>query len=178
MVLDHEVERLREALRDTAYGVETLLSTPPNLEKALSFADVVLCAVAVHGQRAPLVIPREMVRKMRPRSVIMDLSIDMGGCCETSRPTEFPDPVYEAEGVRHFCVPNLPSIASRSSTLAWTNTSLPWLLEIAGRGPEGAIARSAELRAGTYLWRGGVARRSLAEAFGLPCEPLPQADRG
>lgn len=178
MVLDHEVERLRDTLRDTAHRVETLLSTPPNLEKALSFADVVLCAVAVHGERAPLVVSRDMLRRMRSRSVLMDLSIDMGGCCETSRPTEFPDAVYEIEGVRHFCVPNLPSIASRSSTLAWTNTSLPWLLEIAGRGPEGAIARSAELRAGTYLWHGRVARPSLAEAFRLPCEPLPGPDRG
>lgn len=173
MVLDQDVERLREALRDTGHRVETLLATPPNLEKALSFADVALCAVAVHGQRAPRVIPREMLRKMRPRSVLMDLSIDMGGCCETSRPTEFPDPVYEVEGVRHFCVPNLPSIASRSSTLAWTNVSLPWLLEIASLGADAAIARSPELRAGTYLWRGKVARPSLAEAFRLPCEPPP-----
>jgi alanine dehydrogenase len=178
MVLDRDVERLREALRDTGYRVETLLATPPNLEKALSFADVVLCAVAVHGQRAPLVIPREMVRKMRPRSVLMDLSIDMGGCCETSRPTEFPDPVYEAEGIRHFCVPNLPSIASRSSTLAWTNVALPYLLDIATAGPEQAIARNPELRAGTYLWRGKVARPSLAEAFKLPCEPPPGPERG
>jgi alanine dehydrogenase len=144
-----------------------MLATRPNVEKALAFADLVLGAVAVHGQRAPVLVTREMLRLMKPRSVVMDLSIDMGGCFETSRPTSFPDPVYETDGILHFCVPNLPSVAARSATQALTNALLPLLLEVAREGFEAALARLPDLRRGTYLHRGRCAKESLARAFGL-----------
>jgi alanine dehydrogenase len=142
-----------------------MVATPPNVEKALSFADLVLGAVAVHGQRASVVVPREMLRVMRPRSVVLDLSIDMGGCLETSRPTQFPQPTYEVDGIVHFCVPNLPATAARASTLALTNAVLPYLLAAADEGFEAALAGHDDLRRGLYTLGGRVARPSLARAF-------------
>jgi alanine dehydrogenase len=172
-LLDQSIDRLRQATFEAGGGVTTMLSTRPNIEKALSFADLVLGAVAVHGQRAPVLVDRAMLRCMKPRSVVMDLSIDMGGCFETSRPTAFPDAAYEVDGIRHFCVPNLPSAAARSATLALTNALLPYVLEIGARGIDGALSALPELRRGTYVHRGRCARESLARAFGLRCEPLP-----
>jgi alanine dehydrogenase len=110
---------------------------------------------------------------MKPRSAVIDLSIDMGGCFETSRPTAFPTPVYELDGILHFCVPNLPAVAARSSTLALTNASLPYLRAVAGEGLEAALAGHVDLRRGVYVYRGGCARASLARSFGLPRVPLP-----
>ena len=167
-LLDQSVERLRAAVLAAGGPATTMLATRPNIEKALSFADLVLGAVAVHGERAPQLVSRSMLRLMKPRSVVMDLSIDMGGCFETSRPTAFPHPSYEAEGILHFCVPNLPSLAARSSTLALTNALLPYLQAVADSGIERALRELPELRRGTYLHRGRVLRESLARAFGLP----------
>jgi len=165
-LLDQSVDQMRVASLELPRPLTTMLATRPNLEKALGFADLVLGAVAVRGQRAPLLVTREMLRSMRPRSVVMDLAIDMGGCFETSRPTSFPDPTYEVDGILHFCVPNLPSAAARSSTLALTNALLPYLIAIAEKGFEQALASLPDLRRGTYLHE-GVVRESLARAFGL-----------
>jgi alanine dehydrogenase len=173
-MLDQNVAPLRAAT-EAFRGVATMLSTRPNVEKALSFADVVLGAVARHGERAPVLVTREMLRGMRPRSVVVDLSIDMGGCFESSRPTAFPSATYDVDDIVHFCVPNLPSAAARSSTLALTNALLPYLLDVAGSGLDPALAAHPELRRGTYLSRGRCTRESLARAFDLPfAEPAPE----
>jgi alanine dehydrogenase len=172
-MLDVSVERLRRATAEAGRPFPTMLSSRPNLEKALGFADLVLGAVAVHGQRAPVLVTRDMLRLMRPRSVVLDLSIDMGGCFETSRPTAFPSPAYEVDGVVHFCVPNLPAAVARTATLALTNAVLPYLLEVAEKGFEGAVRAHADLRRGVYLHDGRCARESLARAFGLPLAPWP-----
>jgi len=171
-LLDLSVEHLREAMGALPSGTTTMLSTLPNIEKALGFADIVLGAVAVHGQRAPILVKRESLARMKPRSVVMDLSIDMGGCFETSRPTAFPDPTYVVDGVLHFCVPNLPSAAARSATLALTNAQLPFLQEVARDGFEAATVALPALGRGTYLHRGRCVRESLARALQVPCEPL------
>jgi alanine dehydrogenase len=171
-LLDQSTERLRDAAGGMARPVTTMLATRPNVEKALSFADLVLGAVAVHGERAPMLVSHEMLRLMKPRSVVMDLAIDMGGCFETSRPTAFPHPTYETEGILHFCVPNLPSLAARSSTQALTNVLLPYLRTVAAEGIGRALADHPELRRGVYLQRGHVVRESLARAFGLPLGAL------
>lgn len=168
-VLDHDVAPLRD-LTQCLRGVSSMLATRPNVEKALSFADVVIGAAARHGERAPLLVTREMLRGMRPRSVVVDLAIDMGGCFQTSRPTAFPSPTYEVDGIVHFCVPNLPSAAARSSTLALTNALLPYLVEVAGSGLEAALRARDDLRRGTYVSRGRCVRESLARAFDLPYE--------
>jgi alanine dehydrogenase len=115
-----------------------------------------------------------MLRGMKPRSVIMDLSIDLGGCCETSRPTAFPDPLYETDGILHFCVPNLPSVAARSATLALTNAVLPYLSAVADAGFAPAAVALPEIARGTYFYRGRCVRASLARAFDLPLATLPE----
>jgi alanine dehydrogenase len=173
MLLDASVSQLRYALHGLSRPVPTMLATQGNIETALRFADLVIASPAVRGERAPVIVTRAMLRAMKPRSVVMDFAIDMGGCLETSRPTYFPQPTFEAEGVLHFCVPNLPTIAARSATQALTATVLPWVLELAERGVEGALAEDAALRRGTYLHQGRCVKESLAELFGLTLEPLP-----
>jgi alanine dehydrogenase len=171
-VLDRSVDCLRRAVLESSRPPSTLLATPPNVEKALAFADLVLGAVAIRGERAPRLVTREMLRLMKPRSVVMDLSIDMGGCFETSRPSAFPEPTYEVDGILHFCVPNLPSAAARSSTQALTSALLPYLLDLASLGVDRALEDSADLRRGTYLFRGRCVKQSLAQTFGLRWHPL------
>jgi len=177
VMLDRSVAHLRYAAQHLGAAVPTMLATKPNIEKALSFADLLLIAAAVHGERAPLLITRDMLKLMRPRSVIMDLSIDMGGCCETSRPSFFPDPVYTVDEILHFCVPNLPTVAARSATLALTNALLPFLLELVEKGVDRAIAENRDLGRGTYVHRGSCTKQSLAELFGVPYAQLPAAGR-
>jgi alanine dehydrogenase len=176
VLLDRSVEHLRYACEHLGRTVPTMLATRPNIEKALSFADLVLAAVAVRGERAPLLVTRGMLKLMKPRSVVIDLSIDMGGCFETSRPTSFPDPTYLVDGILHFCVPNLPSVASRSATLAFTNALMPFLMQIVGKGLDRALADDPDLRRGIYLYRGACARDALARAFDIPYRPLAASE--
>jgi len=172
LLLDTRVERLREAMLEE-HRLATMLATPGNIEKALGFADIVLGAVALRGERAPVLVRRSMLGLMKPRSVVVDMAIDMGGCFETSRPTSFPDPAYEVDGILHFCVPNLPAAAARSATVALTNALLPYLLEIGGGDLERAIAASGDLRRGLYLYRGACAQEAIARTFDLPPASLP-----
>jgi alanine dehydrogenase len=172
-LLDCSIEHLRRANHEFGKSLATLSATRPNIEKALSFANLVLGAVAVRGERAPLLVPRTMLRSMRPRSVIMDLSIDMGGCFETSRPTSCPNPTYVVDDIVHFCVPNLPSVAARSSTLALTNAVLPYLLAVTRRGLDSAVATLPDLGRGVYVYRGKCCKQSLARAFQVPWDGLP-----
>lgn len=168
LLLDSSVEQLRRAVDRLPGLVPTMVATPHNIGRALTFADLVIAAPAVRGGKAPVIVTREMLRGMKPRSVVMDFAIDMGGCLETSRPTSFPQPVFEAEGVLHFCVPNLPTIIPRSATLALTNTVLPWVTELADSGVDAALRGDASLRRGTYLFHGRCLKPSLAALFGLP----------
>jgi alanine dehydrogenase len=167
------VEHLRDAVESLPGPVRTLLATRPNIERALSFADLVLGAAATRGQRAPVLVTRDMLKLMRPRTVVMDFAIDMGGCVETSRPTQFPHPTYEVDGIVHFCVPNLPSCAARSATQALTNALLPYLTELATRGVDDAVSGIPDLRSGTYLHHGKCVQESLARAFGVPLATIP-----
>jgi alanine dehydrogenase len=168
VVLDVDVDALRTVQRRVGFDVPTMIATRRNIEKALAFADLFLCAVAVHGERAPVLVSRDMLSIMKPRSVIMDLSIDQGGCCETSRPTDFSNPTYEVDGIIHFCVPNLPSTASRASTRALTNSILPFVEQIADRGFDRAVVEIPAIRMGTYTYDGACVRRGLAEQLGVP----------
>jgi alanine dehydrogenase len=172
LLLDSDIGQLRRAVDRLPRAVPTMVATPHNVERALAFADLLITAPALRGERAPQIITRAMLKKMKPRSVVMDLAIDMGGALETSRPTYFPQPTYEAEGILHFCVPNLPSIVARSATTALTNAVLPWVLALAEKGAEHTLREHPELRRGTYLHHGKVVKDTLAALFGLPYEPL------
>ncbi|MCG6924483.1 MAG: alanine dehydrogenase [Acidobacteria bacterium] len=175
-LLDRSVAHLREVGREVHGGYTTMLATRPNIEMALSFADLVLGAVAVSGQRAPVIVTRDMLKKMKPRTVVMDLSIDMGGCFETSRPTTLASPTYEVDGILHMCVPNLPSVAARTATKAFTNATLPYLQTIAEQGIDDALRAHPDLARGVLLYRGRCANEEVARSFDVEWQPAPGAE--
>jgi alanine dehydrogenase len=128
-----------ERLEERFPHVVTLISTKRNIERATAFADVVIGAVLVPGQRAPIVVTRQMVQAMKSRSVIIDVSIDEGGCIETSRPTTHEYPTYVEEGMVHYCVPNISGVVARSASHVILNSALPYILEVANHGIEQAM---------------------------------------
>ncbi len=134
-VIDHNLGALQH-LWDRFPNIVTMLSTKRNLDRSVAYADVVVGAVLVSGQRTPLLVTREMVRSMKPRSVIMDVSIDEGGCVETSRPTTHEHPVYIEEGILHYCVPNMPGAVARTATYAFVNAAMSYITEMAALGPD------------------------------------------
>lgn len=150
-ILDKSGSRLRGVDAACQGRVVTMLATPYNIAKAASFADVLIGAVYVVGHRAPVLVTREMVRSMRPRAVIIDFSIDQGGAVETSRPTTHRDPVFVAEGVIHYCVPNAPARVARTASHAWSNAVLPYLQLIGDLGVGEALRRSRELSAAVVV---------------------------
>ncbi|MBI5962810.1 MAG: alanine dehydrogenase [Chloroflexi bacterium] len=123
----------------------TMTSTKRNLERVTAFADVVIGAVLVSGQRAPVIVSREMVRAMKPRSIIIDVSIDQGGCIETSRPTTHEHPTFVDEGMVHYCVPNIPGVVARTASHVFLNAALPYILEVANHGIEEVIKRNPSI---------------------------------
>jgi len=150
--------------------IVTMISTPRNIEKTTAFADVVIGAVLVPGQRTPILLTREIIRAMKPRSVFMDVSIDQGGISETSRPTTHEHPTFIEEGVIHYCVPNIPGIAARTSTHAFVNSAMPYIIEIASRGVEEAISSDPALGLAVNTHRGERVHLTLlgeGEADGL-----------
>lgn len=153
-ILDRDVVRLRHLDELCGGRVVTMVATPYNLEKAVAFADVLIGAVYVVGERAPVLVTRAMVASMRPRAVLIDFSIDQGGCVETSRPTSHHNPVYVEEGVIHYCVPNVPARVARTASHAWTNAILPYLLTLGTLGLDEALRVSAPLRHGLAVLRG------------------------
>lgn len=170
IILDRDVRKLQRL--DELFGgtVTTMISNEYNLNRVVSFADVLVGCVLVPGQRAPIIITREMVRKMRRGAVIMDYAIDQGGCVETSRPTTLRDPIFMAEDVVHFCVPNSASMVARTASHALTNVALPYLLAIGQQGLEGALALFTALRTGTKLYQGKIASKGLADSLGRQVE--------
>lgn len=154
-VIDRDILALQR-ISERFPGVVTMLSTPRNIEKAVAYADVVVGAVLVPGERAPIVVTREMVRKMKPRSVILDISIDQGGCVETSRPTTHERPTFVEEGVIHYCVPNMPGVVARTATHAFVNAVMPYVMEIAEHGVAQAIARNPGIQAALNTYRGRI----------------------
>jgi alanine dehydrogenase len=144
-------------------GVVTKISTKRNIEKSTAYADVVVGAVLITGQRSPIVVTREMVQNMKPRSVIIDVSIDQGGCFETSRPTTHELPAYVEEGVTHYCVPNMPSAVARTATHAFVNAAVPYIVEIANKGVDAAVAADPSLALGVNTHNGKLVHLSLLE---------------
>ncbi len=164
-VIDRNLSALQR-IADRFPNVVTMISTQRNIEKATSYADVVVGAVLVPGQRAPVLVTREMVRAMKPRSVIMDVSIDEGGCVETSRPTSHEHPAYMEEGVLHYCVPNMPGVVARTATHAFVNAAMPFILDIAGKGIAQAIKQNPAIEAAVNTIGGKPHHLSLLSAYG------------
>src|SRR5918994_1207087 len=142
------------------------------VEEMLPRADLVIGAVLVHGARAPYVVKRDQLGLMKERAVLVDVSIDQGGCFETSKPTTHSDPVYEVDGVTHYCVANMPGAVPVTSTFALTNATLPYVLALADHGLEGAIRRLPGLAPGVNVADGKVTHEAVAEGTGLPYTPV------
>ena len=171
-VFDRNIDRLREL--DVAFGgrASTVYSSTLAVEEMLPRADLVIGAVLVHGARAPYVVKRDQLGLMKERAVLVDVSIDQGGCFETSKPTTHSDPVYEVDGVTHYCVANMPGAVPVTSTFALTNATLPYVLALADQGLEGAIQKLPGLAPGVNVADGKVTHEAVAEGTGLPYTPV------
>jgi alanine dehydrogenase len=177
-VLARSAERLRAL--DARYGgrVRTLHSTAAAIESSVVDADLVIGAALIPGAAAPRLVGRDLVRRMRPGSVLVDVAIDQGGCFETSRPTTHADPTFVLDGVVHYCVANMPGAVPRTSAQALNNATLPFVLALAGRGVRAALSADPHLRAGLNVDRGRITCRPVAEALGLPWVDAEAALRG
>jgi alanine dehydrogenase len=164
-VYDRSIDRLREL--DLVFGgrASTVYSSTLAIEEMLPAADLVIGAVLIHGGRAPWVIRREQLAVMKRRAVLVDVSIDQGGCFETSRPTTHSVPTYELDGITHYCVTNMPGAVPVTATYALTNATLPYVLRLADRGIPAALAESAELRGGVNVSGGRVVHPAVVEAL-------------
>jgi alanine dehydrogenase len=171
-VYDRNVDRLRAL--DVAFGgrASTVYSSTLSIEEMLPRADLVIGAVLIHGARAPYVIKRDQLQLMKERAVLVDVSIDQGGCFETSHPTTHSDPVYEVDGVTHYCVTNMPGAVPVTSTFALTNATLPYVLAIADHGIGGAIEVLPGFKPGVNVAGGKVTHPAVAEDTGMEYAPL------
>ena len=171
-VYDRSIDRLREL--DVCFGgrASTVYSSTLAIEEMLPHADLVIGAVLVHGARAPYVIKREQLALMKERAVLVDVSIDQGGCFETSKPTTHTDPTYQVDGVTHYCVANMPGAVPVTSTFALTNSTLPYVLELADNGLVGAMESMPGLRPGVNVAEGKVTHQAVAEGTGMEYTPV------
>jgi alanine dehydrogenase len=174
-VIDKSLPRLYELDMQFGSQLHTLFSTVENIEREVISADLVVGAVLVPGAAAPKLVTREMVRQMKPGSVIVDIAIDQGGCSETSRPTTHADPTYVEEGVIHYCVTNMPGAVARTSTFALNNATLPFVLALADKGWRKALADDAHLRHGLNIHAGAVTYEAVARDLGFSYVSAEQA---
>ena len=173
-VFDRSVDRLRELDLAFAGRASTVYSSVLAVEEMLPRVDLVIGAVLVHGARAPYVIKRQQLKLMKEHAVLVDVSIDQGGCFETSKPTTHSDPTYEVDGITHYCVANMPGAVPITSTYALTNATLPYVLALADHGVGGAMARHPGLRPGVNVAGGRVTHPAVAEGTGLEFTPLDE----
>jgi alanine dehydrogenase len=174
-VYDRNIDRLREL--DIIFGgrADTCFATTLSIEDRLPSVDLVIGAVLVHGARAPRVITRAQLSLMKPQAVLVDVSIDQGGCFETSRPTTHSDPTYEVDGITHYCVTNMPGAVPITSTFALTNATIPYVLHLANAGVAGAIADNPGLKLGVNVAGGQVTYAPVAEAVGVAAVAVDEA---
>lgn len=161
-VLDDDISNLQR-IADRFPGIVTMMSTKRNLEKTTAYADVIIGAVLVPGERTPILVTRDMVRAMKPRSVIIDVSIDQGGCIETSRPTSHDHPTFIEEGILHYCVPNMPGVVARTATHAFVNAATRYFISMADHGIEKAVALDPALEKGINTHDGKLVHLTLLE---------------
>ncbi len=166
-IIDKSLTRLKEL--DLQFGprATTLFATTQSIEQAVLAADLVIGAVLVPGAAAPKLVTREMIGRMRPGAVVVDIAIDQGGCFETSRPTTHSDPIFIEQGVVHYCVTNMPGAVARTSTFALTNATLPFVLALAGKGWRQAMLDDPHLASGLNIHAGQVTHLAVAQALGL-----------
>ena len=173
-ILDRNLERLRQVDHHFRGALETVASSTHAIEEVCIDADIVIGAVLVVGAKAPKLISDQLVASMREGSVLVDISVDQGGCFESTRPTTHSDPTFEVNGSLFYCVANMPGAVPHSSTHALVNATLPYVLEIANRGWQDAVRDDPALAEGVNVTDGSVVCRPVAEAHGLPYRPLSE----
>jgi alanine dehydrogenase len=166
-IADISLPRLRYLSEIMPANVNTVMSSQYNIEQLLPLTDLVIGAVLIPGAKAPHLITKEMLKLMQPGSVLVDVAIDQGGCFETSRPTTHAEPVYQVEGIQHYCVANIPGAVPFTSTLALTNATLPYAVKLANLGWEKACEENEDLRKGLNIVNGNVVCQAVADTFGL-----------
>jgi alanine dehydrogenase len=170
-LLDTSLDRLRHLSEVMPKNCFPLMSSPATVRELVQEADVVIGAVLLHGAKAPKLVTREMLKTMKHGAVLVDVAIDQGGCFETSRPTTHSEPIFEVDGVVHYCVANMPGAVPLTSTIALTNATLPYALRIASQGWQEVARNEPGVRAGLNVVNGKVTYAGVAEAFGLDSTP-------
>ena len=171
-LMDINLDRLR-TLNETLHGnFTTWFSNPIDVGRGVRRADLVIGAVLVKGAKAPQLVTREMVARMKPGSVIVDVAVDQGGCIATTRPTTHSNPTFMVDGVLHYCVANMPGAVPRTSTYGLSNATLPYVLKLANQGFTDAVANDRSLALGVNIYNGKIIYQAVAEAFNLPYNPL------
>ncbi len=167
-IIDISLSRL--AYLDDIFGarIQTLMSTDANIENAVAQADLVIGSVLIPGKAAPKLMKKAYLKNMRPGSVVVDVAVDQGGCCETTKVTYHDDPTFVVDGVVHYCVGNMPGAVPRTSTIALTNATLKYGLQIAGSGLEEACRKNDVLYSAINTYEGEITCKNVADSFGLP----------
>jgi alanine dehydrogenase len=173
-ILDMNLERLRYLSDVMPSNCFLLMSKPTTVRRLVKEADVVVGAVLITGAKAPRLVTREMLKTMKKGAVIVDVAIDQGGCFETSKATTHGEPIYTVEGVVHYCVANMPGAVPKTSTLALTNATLPYAVEIANKGWQKAMQENPEIKAGANVVKGKVTYQGVSDAFGLAYTPIDE----
>jgi alanine dehydrogenase len=168
-LLDMDLNRLRYLSDVMPCNCFPLMSSPAAIRELVAKADVVVGAVLIPGAKAPKLVTRDMLSTMKPGSVLVDVAIDQGGCFETSRPTTHSDPIYTIDGIIHYCVANMPGAVAKTSTLALTNATLPYAVEIANKGWKRAMKENGGIRLGANVIQGKVTCGGVGQAFGMEC---------
>lgn len=171
-VLDKDLSRLRELEHLFQWKISTSVATSYHISRSVRFADVVIGAVLLKGEKAPHVITEAMVKEMKPGSVIIDASIDQGGCVETSRPTSIDDPVFVMHGVTHYCVPNMPAVVARTATMAMTNALMPYIQQVCEAGILNALRQNPGLGKGVCTYQGVCTNEVIARIFDFKSQPI------
>jgi len=171
-ILDMDLERLRYLSDVMPTNCFLLMSSPATVRELIKKADVVVGAVLIPGAKAPKLITREMLKIMKKGAVLVDVAIDQGGCFETSKATTHSDPIYVVEGVVHYCVANMPGAVPKTSTMALTNATLPYAIEIANKGWQKAMKENLEIKLGANVVKGKVSYKGVSDAFGLEYTPI------
>ena len=176
-IVDKSLKRLRQLDAQFGGNLKTVASTTEAIESLVIEADLVIGAVLIAGAAAPKLVTHEMVRKMKQGAVMVDISIDQGGCFETSRPTTHAEPTFVVDGVVHYCVTNMPGAVPRTSTFALTNATLPYVKALADHGAERALSLDPNFAPGLNVYRGGITHEAVARALSVPHRPWrPMSD--
>jgi alanine dehydrogenase len=178
ITLDPDLHKLELLARELPVQAVTAIGALERLERYIPIADVVIGAILIPGARAPLVVTEKMVRAMKPGSVVIDVSIDQGGCVETSRPTTIADPTFVVHDVVHYCVTNMTANVARTASRALANAAYPYIEALAQKGLGRAVAEDPGLAEGVYLYHGRLVHAAAGEALGIPASPLRSADPG